>query len=130
MIVDTLLQVTRSDEDASSENTVYIDWWAAGKLIEPSRDRSVLLHEFSESESSALADTEGELFSLLTGVLNDLHCTRHSRRYWRIVLGAWHQEFFFTFADRHARLLQASNTFPRIRIVSIGDGKRFFVRRL
>jgi putative transferase (TIGR04331 family) len=121
MFVDSLLQVARSDEDASSENIVYIDWWAAGKLIQPSRNRSVLLHEFSESESSVLADTEGEFFSLLTGVLNDLHCTRHSRRYWRIVLGAWHQEFFFTFADRHARLLQASKTFPKIRIVSIGD---------
>jgi putative transferase (TIGR04331 family) len=121
MFVDTLLQVARSDEVASSENTVYIDWWAAGKLIEPSPERSVLLHEFSESESFALADIEGDFFSLLTGVLNDLHCTRHSRRYWRIVLGAWHQEFFFTFADRHARLLQASNTFPKMRIVSIGD---------
>ncbi len=121
MYDDTLLQVVRGDENVSAENIVYIDWWAAGRLIEPSRDRSVLLHEFSENESSALADIEDELFDDLVVALNSLHVTQHSRRYWRIVLGAWHQEFFFTFADRHARLLKGSKTFRRLRMIGMDD---------
>jgi putative transferase (TIGR04331 family) len=121
MFDDGFLQLVRGDQTSFTENVVYIDWWAAGGLSELRPNEFVLLHEFTEKESIALAEVEAELFDVLVNGLNQAHCTNHSRRYWRIILGAWHQEFFFTFADRYARLKKASETFRGLKMVCIDD---------
>ena len=119
MFDDGFLQVVRGDQTSHTENIVYIDWWAAGGLSKPRPNEFVLLHEFTEKDSLALANVEAELFDVLVNGLNEAHCTNHSRRHWRIILGAWHQEFFFAFVDRHARLKKASETFQGLKMACI-----------
>lgn len=109
MVESACLKVFREEELSTDKNFVFLDWWAVGHSGQLPTNWSVVNHHTSEQEAISLALLEGQMFSLLADVLNNLHSARHSRRYWRIVLGAWHQEFFFTLVDRRARLLEANH---------------------
>jgi putative transferase (TIGR04331 family) len=105
MFESARLQVFRDTDNHQQGNVVYLDWWSAGTLKIDDTYQKVINFHLTESDSVQLDDIEHSLFEELVRALNQLHKTDYPVRFWRIFVGAWHQEFFFTLVDRFNRLL-------------------------
>lgn len=56
--------------------------------------------------------TYEQLLPILGDALNAIHGTRHSQRYWRIVLGPWLQFYLPVIYDRYCHIKQALAQYP------------------
>ena len=61
----------------------------------------------------------------LTGTMNDIHRTRHSERYWRILLGPWLLHYLQVLYDRYISLVEAFKKYPDL--TTMGLSKECFV---
>lgn len=53
-----------------------------------------------------------QMLPILGDALNAIHGTRHSPRYWRIVLGPWLQLYLPVIYDRYSHLMRALDQYP------------------
>jgi len=82
-------------------------------------DGQVMINCFSEDESSHEAygyvrEVYESVLPQLAEVLNSVHGTDFSLRYWRILLGPWLQSYLTATYDRYRHIEHALSEFPRL----------------
>jgi putative transferase (TIGR04331 family) len=70
-----------------------------------------------------LTEVYENLLPDISSVLNEIHGTTHSVRYWRIVTGHWLFFFIQVFFDRWSSVSKACSLYPHMRMKSIVDSK-------
>jgi len=74
-------------------------------------------------ESVKYLDELGErMLDCMTSYLNDVHGIRHSKRYWRIVIGPWLLHHVHTVFDRYIHLKESFYRFPNLQTLVLDPG--------
>ena len=71
-------------------------------------------HQIRQAEAYC-NDVIDHLLSELIPLLNQVHDTQHSHRYWRIILGPWLLYYVHALYDRYVHLKEARRSVPETR---------------
>jgi len=61
------------------------------------------------------------LLDVLTDYLNSIHDTKHSKRFWQIIIGPWLLHFTEAFYDRYYCLKEAFEKYPQIETILLDE---------
>jgi putative transferase (TIGR04331 family) len=68
-----------------------------------------------------LNEVHERLLSCLTETMNGIHRTRHSERYWRILLGPWLMHYLQVLYDRYISLVEAYKKYPDLTTLGLSE---------